>query len=159
VLLAASVAFGGAAVPEQIHIAFTQVDGTLSVDFVGSAADGVTQVGFSANPSTMTNATTTSFNFETIGWLHQGLLSYPGAKAGQSAYYRVCSGGECSAIFTVVPIHQGPEVYAVFGDFGLTNDESMADLVAEANAGRFDAVLHVGDFACKRSVHRQGLAY
>ena len=43
------------------------------------------------------------------------------------------------------------QVYAVFGDFGLTNDESMADLVANAAAGTFDSVLHVGDFACECS--------
>ena len=37
--------------------------------------------------------------------------------------------------------------YAVWGDFGLVNDESMTDIVRAAKADEFDAVLHVGDWA------------
>ena len=62
---------------------------------------------------------------------------------GQTAYYRVCSGGQCSATFSVVPLQSRAETYAIFGDMGLTNDESMADLAAGAAAGKFDAVLLV----------------
>jgi hypothetical protein len=143
----AGVAVTQAAVPEQIHIAFTQKDGQLSVDFVGTGKDGLTSVGTTSDPSTFTNTTTTSFNVATIGYMHQGILSYPGVAPGATVYYRVCSAGDCSAVFPIVPIQSRPEVFAVFGDFGLTNDQSMADLTAEAAKGTFDAVLHVGDFA------------
>ena len=64
-----SLVVAQAAVPSQIHIAYTQDAGEFSVDFVGDAKDGVVQFG-SASPPT-TNATTTSFNYAEIGWMHQ----------------------------------------------------------------------------------------
>ena len=119
----------------------------LSVDFVSQAADGVVQFGASALPSNMRNATTTSFAFLEIGNMHQGLMAFD-ATPGASGFYRVCSGGECSTVFHVVPnVAAGEERFAVFGDFGLTNDVSMSDLIAEAAKGSYDSVLHVGDWA------------
>ena len=156
-LAAAFAALAAAAPPSQINIHYTQTPGTLSVDFVSQAADGVVQFGASAMPSNMRNATTTSFAFLEIGNMHQGLMAFD-ATPGASGFYRVCSGGECSAVFHVVPnVAAGEERFAVFGDFGLTNDQSMSDLIAEASKGNYDSVLHVGDWACEepaRARHR-----
>ena len=147
-----------AAPPSQINIHYTQTPGTLSVDFVSQAADGVVQFGASANPESFKNSTTSSFAFNEVGVLHQGLMAFAAAPAGASGFYRVCSGGECSAVFHVVPnVAAGEERFAVFGDFGLTNDQSMSDLIAEASKGNYDSVLHVGDWACEepaRARHR-----
>lgn len=47
-----------------------------------------------------------------------------------------------------MPARGANERFAVFGDFGLANDECMTDLISEAAKGTFDSVLHVGDWAC-----------
>ena len=36
------------------------------------------------------------------------------------------------------------QMFAVFGDFGLTNDESIDDLIKGAASGAYDSILHVG---------------
>ena len=137
-----------AAPPSQINIHYTQTPGTLSVDFVSQAADGVVQFGASANPDSFKNSTTTSFAFNEVGVLHQGLMAFAAAPAGASGFYRCCSGGECSTVNHVVPnVAAGKERFAVFGDFGIINDESMTDLIAQAAKGSYDSVLHVGDWA------------
>lgn len=41
----------------------------------------------------------------------------------------------------------GPKVYAVFADFGLAEDVSLANLLAASAAGEFDACVWPGDFA------------
>jgi hypothetical protein len=115
-LAAAFAALVAAAPPSQINIHYTQVPGTLSVDFVSQAADGVVQFGASAMPGNMQNATTTSFAFLEIGQMHQGLMAFD-ATPGASGFYRVCSGGECSTVFHVVPnVAAGQERFAVFGE-------------------------------------------
>jgi hypothetical protein len=74
--------------------------------------------GFTNTSLTSIN-TTSSFNYTTIGILHQGLMTFEGVTAGQKVYYQVKSDNETSAIFEVTPIISGVEKYAVFGDFGL----------------------------------------
>ncbi len=37
--------------------------------------------------------------------------------------------------------------FAVFGDFGYLNAQSLSRLEREARQGHFDAILHVGDIA------------
>ena len=145
--LAAAAALAAAAPPSQINIHYTQVDGTLSVDFVSAAADGTVEYGASASPAQLKNASTTSFSFDQVGFLHQGLMPFA-ATPGASGFYRVCSAGECSTVFHVIPnVASGQEDFAIFGDFGLINDEAMSDLIAEASKGNYDSVLHVGDWA------------
>jgi hypothetical protein len=41
----------------------------------------------------------------------------------------------------------GGETFAVLADFGFYNAESLGKLIADAYAGRFDVLLHAGDFA------------
>jgi len=130
-------------VPTQINIHYTPTVGTLSLDFVSTAADGVAQYGTSSNPASFTNATTTSFNFAEIGYLHQTTMTFA-ATPGASAFYRACSANSCSQIYHVIP-NQADETFAVFGDFGLINDVTMDYLTAEAAKGTYDSVLHVGD--------------
>jgi len=66
---------------------------------------------------------------------------------GQAAYYKLAAGGDTSPVFEVTPEVARPEVFAVFGDFGLSNDVCMTDITESAKRGDFDAVLHVGDWA------------
>ena len=141
--LALALASTAVAAPTQINIHYTPTVGTLSLDFVSTAADGVAQYGTSSNPASFTNATTTSFNFAEIGYLHQTTMTFA-ATPGASAFYRACSANSCSQVFHVIP-NQADETFAVFGDFGLINDVTMDYLTAEAAKGTYDSVLHVGD--------------
>ena len=158
-LAASAAAFRAPIAPEQIHIAYTSAGGSaLSVDFVGGAAAGAVHWG--ASPSALTHsANSSSFNFSTIGWMHQALMDFAGVvPAGARGYYAVEAGGNASAVFEVTPlVANRSERHVVFGDFGLRNDESMRSLIADAAAGEFDSVLHVGDWACEepaRARHR-----
>jgi hypothetical protein len=140
--------------PEQIHIAYTSAGGSaLSVDFVGGAAAGAVRWG--ASPSALTrSANSSSFAFATIGWLHQALMDFAGVvPAGARGYYSVEVAGNASAVFEIIPLVNRSERHVVFGDFGLRNDVSMGALIADAAAGVFDSVLHVGDWACKSAQH------
>lgn len=147
----AAAAFRAPIAPEQIHIAYTSAGGSaLSVDFVGGAAAGAVHWG--ASPSALTHsANSSSFNFSTIGWMHQALMDFAGVvPAGARGYYAVEAGGNASAVFAVTPlVANRSERHVVFGDFGLRDDESMRSLIADAAAGEFDSVLHVGDWACE----------
>jgi len=144
-VLALALASTAVAVPTQINIHYTPTVGTLSLDFVSTSADGVAQYGTSSNPATFTNATTSSFNFAEIGYLHQTTMTFA-ATPGASAFYRACSANSCSQVFHIIP-NQVDETFAVFGDFGLINDVAMDYLTAEAAKGTYDSVLHVGDWA------------
>lgn len=140
-----------AAAPEQIHIAYTGVQGQVSVDFVSQdSATGSVSYGY--GPMTQ-SIPTSSFFYTSVGNMHQAVLTFKGIKAGAQAWYVVSAGGASSQNFTFTPIParnvNGQDVFAVFGDFGLVNDVVMNALVADAQAGLFDAVLHVGDWACK----------
>jgi hypothetical protein len=134
--------------PPQIHISYTGILGQLSVDYVSSDADGL--VAFSLDNKTFTTSNTTSFFYTNIGNLHQGLLAPLPTTPGTPVYYKVGGGasGFWSQVFTTtaVPARYPSEKFAVFGDFGLADDASMADLIASAQSGVYDAVLHVGDW-------------
>jgi hypothetical protein len=62
------------------------------------------------------------------------------------ALYRVSTSSGASTTFSITPIVSNPR-YAVYGDFGLINDECMDDIIKRAQANEFDTVLHVGDWA------------
>ena len=76
--------------------------------------------------------------------MHQAVFSFPQFKQGTAYNYTVTSGDSASFSVTPVPAPSPSEVFNVFGDFGLINDQVMAELKKEALAGTFDAVLHVG---------------
>jgi len=78
--------------------------------------------------------------------MHQAAMDFSALAPGAQALYRVATPSGASATFAITPIVAVPR-YAVYGDFGLVNDESMDDIIQKAHAGAFDAVLHVGDWA------------
>ena len=138
----------------QIHIAYTNLPGVLSVDFVSSDSKvahawvSLDNVTWSCAPA----AATTLFA-PTIGYLHQATLNFTGVARGAVAYYKLTTGanaaeelGNSSPVFAVVPLVARPEVFAVFGDLGEPGGITD-DLTASAARGDFDAVVQVGDFA------------
>ena len=131
------------AVPTQIHISYTQVPYELAVDFVSQDASGYVAFGTTAGGPFTTRAST-SFNFSTIGFMHQAVMSFQDSAVG---FYKVGSASNESALFAVTLTPTRAERFAVIGDFGLRHDECMADLVQGAAAGAFDSVIHVGDWS------------
>ena len=129
----------------QIHVAYTGNANELSIDFVGGS--GKTTVWTSLDKQAWTASPATSFSHPTIGYMSAGLLRFPGAAAGEEAYYMVGDASANSSAFTVHPTLARSEVFAVYGDFGFANDVCLSDLIAEAAAGTFDSSLHVGDCA------------
>lgn len=94
--------------------------------------DAAGLVSYSKTGTTWTNVSSTSFNFVEIGYMHQALISLTDIAVGAPVQYRV--GGPVSGFsptFTAVPrpARGDSEVFAVFGDFGLTNDVCMDALV------------------------------
>ena len=51
--------------------------------------------------------------------------------------------GRVAFSFTNEPAAR-PPIFAVYADFGYKNDESLKALIADAEAGGFDAVIHAG---------------
>jgi len=125
--------------------------GELSVDFV-CAAGGAGSVGYTIDgKKTWTVANASSYNYASIGDMQQALIApvwtpTPGAVL---SYYCACADGSKSDEFDVTPVpaRYPSEVHAIFGDFGLLNDVSMANLTSDATSGVFDSVLHVDDWA------------
>ena len=70
IALAATAALALAAAPTQIHLSYTGVRGELAVDFVATSSDGYAAFSTSA-AGPFTSVTSTSFNFSTIGFMHQ----------------------------------------------------------------------------------------
>ena len=133
-----------AAAPEQINLHPTARRGVLSVDFVSTAADG--SVSYSYNNGPFVTVNSTSFEYDTIGYMHQATLDLSDVPVGAPALYRVATSAGASATFSITPQVAVPK-YAVYGDFGLVNDESMDDIIKYAHNDAFDTVLHVGDWA------------
>jgi hypothetical protein len=135
--------------PEQIHLAYTGIPGELSVDFVTQSSDGAGARWGLTNSSWTGFANATSFLYPAIGYMHQALMQFgEGSGSGEVFYYQVGSDAAgWSQAFAVTPSPARPEVFVVYGDFGLANDVSLDALIADASAGVFDSVLHVGDFA------------
>ncbi len=151
ICLLSSVALTFAAVPEQIHISYTQQINEFAVDFVASDATAGF-VSFGPSPSgPFTKVASTSFVYPTVGTMHQALMQLNGTGAGVPMYYKVGTAAGESAVFEVYPSPARglQEKFAVFGDFGMANDECMDTLISDAKAGVYDSVLHVGDWACE----------
>jgi hypothetical protein len=149
-LAAIAAVAANAAVPEQISIHPTKTAGVLSVDFVAAVPDG--SVSFAVGAGAFTTVNTTSFKFETIGYMHQAVMDMSTIAPDTKAVYRVATSAGSSTTFSITPIVSLPK-YAIYGDFGLVNDECMDDIIKFAQAGSFDTVLHVGCVAAPRFPH------
>ncbi len=83
-----------------------------------------------------------------------------------ATYYYVCGSEALRAPWSQVfsftydtgSQRAGGPVYAILADFGFYNAESLMKLSAEAYEGRFDALLHAGDFAYAPARPRHFLA-
>jgi hypothetical protein len=149
--------------PEQAHLAMTGKPGELSLDFMAHAmncslawgaqlatspdfteADFVPASGcvdFTAQEPSLTLAVQVLFTGLVPGTQYYYVCGTPDLKVPWSQVY--------SFTYGTGSLREGGPVYAVLADFGDFNSESLYKLEAEAFAGRYDALLHAGDFAVR----------
>jgi len=118
----------------------------MALDFV-AFADGQSVVfsGPSAAPVTVAaNCTQATLNTFTAYWCTA--VMQPLAAATTYTYKAGSDAQGWSAPFSFASSVAAP-VFAVLADYGLGNDESEAQLIADGKSGAFDIVIHAGDFA------------
>jgi len=134
--------------PSQIHLSLSGKRGEMVVDFVASA-DGqevkYTPAKGGATTTQAASCTQTTLNGYTA-YFCNALMK--GIKANTEVTYTVGSQATgYSAAYTFTNERAGsPLVFAMYADFGLGNDESLAALVKAGANKEFDAVIHAGDF-------------
>ena len=71
-------------------------------------------------------------------------------RAKYSYKVRAWAGHPWSDVFSFrAPYKEGPTRIALFGDMGNTQYNNMKNLAADCDSGRIDAIVHMGDHACK----------
>lgn len=130
----------------------------------------VVQVGASADSlnSTFTGSETEFTDVGNTQFLHRALMT--NLSPGTRHYYRVGSGAasEWSAVFAFstqtvragAPTDGRQSVLAVFGDLGIdvNAQKTLPKIIAEAQAGHFDAILHIGG-GCEHGSRGRTLVY
>lgn len=153
-----------AAVPEQIHTSWGEDSGSAVISWATSdeSPGQVVQFGLVNQPLSQTASAESShfrqlFNDTKLTkkcthclqeWLHSAKLS--GLGSGLQYQYRVGSAAGWSQVFTISSKNESAAyapTFAVFGDMGSTNSQSLPFLAKDVADGRVDGVLHVGDFA------------
>jgi len=132
--------------PRRLHISLTGKPGQMALDFV-AFADGQSVVfsGPSAAPVTVAaNCTQQTLNTYTAFWCTA--VMQPLAAATTYTYKAGSDAAGWTAPFSFASSVAAP-VFAVLADYGLGNDESEAQLIADGKSGAYDIIIHAGDFA------------
>ena len=143
--------------PNQLHLSFTGESTSMGLDFVTDNRVNCTGTGaaWGLSPASMPNfvPAVSCFELTGVGWQNQVLLA--GLTAGTRYYYSAGSqkvpdfawSEVYSFVMPDVAPDAAPLTAAVYADFGWLNAESLPKLIAEAQAGLFNYVIHAGDFA------------
>jgi len=134
--------------PTQTHIALTGKSGEVYVTY-STTADAAGSVQYGASSTTLTsNVTTVVTKFTDANYtayVHDAHIV--GLKLETNYYYRVGSDADGWSKVFKFSTKTKNVTYAVYGDLGYANDNSIAQLTAEVEDDIFQQVLHVGDFA------------
>jgi hypothetical protein len=137
----------GARAVEQVHISLTGVASEMHVSFVSNASCS-SQVGVSFGDSpalgerAMARGALMTSGMDSPICIFSATMT--GLAAGATHYYRI-DGDNRTFDFPVAPVRPGGNVYLVMADYGTENDVSQAKLIAEAEAGAWDAIIYSGD--------------
>ncbi|XP_070578904.1 acid phosphatase type 7-like [Ptychodera flava] len=143
--------FGGR--PEQIHLSWTGINtemivtwSTFNTTSQSTVEYGINQLNFAVN------GTSTKFvdggKEHRTQFIHRVKITE--LQANQTYFYHCGSPDGWSAVYYFTTFQDGTDwspKFAVFGDMGNINAQSLAALEEETQKGHFDAILHVGDFA------------
>lgn len=142
--------------PEQIHIAYAGEDDPTQMYVVWSTMnDTATSVVRYFTPGAQTLiANGYSRRFEDGGSLHRvqyiHRVKITGLIPGQKYNYVCGSDQGWSPAFSFTAMPSGSDWsprFAIYGDLGNINAQSLPRLQLESESGMYDAILHVGDFA------------
>jgi hypothetical protein len=130
----------------QVHLSYTGDFASAAVDWVQTALDGsLLRWSADANFGTYTDVKPTSGELEhtynsTQFFVYQALLRPLDGKT--TYYYKIQNlvDGSWSDVFSFRLVSDREPIAMIMGDQGLTNDQSLPAMIADAEAGAFDWV-------------------
>ncbi|XP_067019476.1 acid phosphatase type 7-like isoform X2 [Acropora muricata] len=142
--------------PEQIHISNTGDPTEMMITWVtlSDAVKSVVEYGERCRMPLSKRAYGSSTEYNTCGWKKRKIyihrVKLEGLVPGRGYDYRVGSSDGWSALYNFNTTRNGTNWaprFAIYGDLGTDNSQSLSKLQREVQSGRYDAILHVGDFA------------
>ncbi|KFM71094.1 Iron/zinc purple acid phosphatase-like protein, partial [Stegodyphus mimosarum] len=139
--------------PEQVHLSYGSVPSEMVVTWVTLDPTNISTVEYGFNKlnlhkiGSMTKFVDGGPNSRVI-YIHRVLLT--DLKPGSEYIYHCGSIDGWSAIYWFTAMQSGTNWsprFAVYGDMGNVNAQSLPRLQEDVQKGMYDAVLHVGDFA------------
>lgn len=141
--------------PEQVHLSYTGMAGGMAVTWTTfNKADSTVEYGLVGGRRFDMSATGNSSLFVDSGdekremYIHRVILT--GLKPTQTYMYHCGSEAGWSDLFYFTAlndsVHFSPK-FALYGDLGNENPQSLSRLQKETQLGMYDVILHIGDFA------------
>ncbi|XP_043929911.1 acid phosphatase type 7 isoform X2 [Protopterus annectens] len=141
--------------PEQVHISYPGILGSMMMTWTTfNRTDSVVEYNLWGAKLFELQETGSSTPFVDDGtekrklYIHRVMLN--GLKSGATYVYH-CGGEDgWSDMFAFSALKEGSDWsprFAIFGDLGNENPQSLSRLQKETQQGMYDAILHVGDFA------------
>lgn len=142
--------------PEQIHISSTGDPTEMMITWVTMAESvkSVVEYGERLKLPLNKKAFGSATKYKACGWkkriIYMHRVKLEELTPGSGYDYRVGSSDGWSALYNFNATKAGTAWqprFAIYGDLGVDNAQSLSKLQKEVQGGRYDAVLHVGDFA------------
>lgn len=142
--------------PEQIHISSTGDPTEMMITWVTMAESVKSVVEYGERYKLPLNMKTfgSATKYKACGWkkriIYMHRVKLEGLTPGSGYDYRVGSSDGWSALYNFNATKAGTAWqprFAIYGDLGVDNAQSLSKLQKEVQGGRYDAILHVGDFA------------
>lgn len=142
--------------PEQIHISSTGDPTEMMITWVtmASSVKSVVEYGERCKLPLNKRAFGEATKYKTCGWkertIYMHRVKLEKLIPGKGYDYRVGSSDGWSALYNFNATKNGTAWsprFAIYGDLGVDNAQSLSKLQKEVQGGRYDAILHVGDFA------------
>ncbi|XP_076833780.1 acid phosphatase type 7 isoform X2 [Brachyhypopomus gauderio] len=141
--------------PEQVHISYPGVKGSMVITWT-TLNETDTMVEYSLWGGKLFSLSTKGNSTVFIDgglekrkiYIHQVTLS--DLKPGSAYVYHCGSGEGWSDVFSFTALNESTSFspkFALFGDMGNENPQSLARLQKETQMGMYDVILHIGDFA------------
>lgn len=129
----------------QVHLTLTGIDTEMHVSWtILGACTATSKLVWGTSPSFGQSSDVTGYHFVESDLC---IYDYTITGLGANTQYYYQAGDSATFSFTNQPVVTGGKVYALLADFGIANDVSIGQLVAEAAAGNYQAVIHAGDWA------------
>jgi len=139
--------------PEQIHIAIGENPDEMFVVWTtfNDTADSTVQygqAGWNMKATGQSTKFTDHGDEQRFWWIHKVVLKQLTADTNYTYQVGSDSNGYSKEFsFRTWPLEHWQPSIILYGDLGLTNAQSMDTLTKDINSGKYDAIIHAGDFA------------